>query len=68
MELMSKKHKKVYTVLNYIEQLLILASVVTRCVSIFAFASLFGISFRNTSSAFTIKICAITAEIKSISQ
>ena len=65
---MSKKHKKVYTVLNYIEQLLILASVVTRCVSIFAFASLLGISFRNTSSAFTIKICAITAEIKSISQ
>ena len=65
---MSKKHKKVYTVLNYIEQLLILASVVARCVSIFAFASLFGISFRNTSSAFTIKICAITAEIKSISQ
>ena len=65
---MSKKHKKIYTVLNYIEQLLILASVVTRWVSIFAFASLFGISFRNTSSAFTIKICAITAEIKSISQ
>ena len=31
-ELMSKKHKKVYRVLNYIEHLLILISTVTRCV------------------------------------
>ena len=30
-ELMSKKHKKVCTILNYIEYLLILASVVTGC-------------------------------------
>ena len=42
-ELMSKKHKKVCTVLSYIEHLLILASTVTRCVSISAFDSLVGI-------------------------
>ena len=42
-QLMSKKHKKVYRVLNYIDQLLILVSTVTGCVSISAFASLVGI-------------------------
>ena len=40
---MSKKHKKVCTALNYVENLLILASVVTECVSVSAFASLVGI-------------------------
>ena len=41
--LMSTKHKKVFTVLNYIEHLLILASTVTGCVSVSIFASLVGI-------------------------
>ena len=39
-ELMSKKHKKLCTTLNYIEHFLILASAITRFVSISAFASL----------------------------
>ena len=39
---MSKKHSKVCTTLNYIEHFLILASTVTGCISIFAFASLIG--------------------------
>ena len=42
-ELMSKKHKKVYLTLNYIEDFLVLASRITGCVSISAFASLVGI-------------------------
>ena len=42
-DLMCKKHKNVCTVLNHIEQLLTLASVITGCVSICAFASLDGI-------------------------
>ena len=42
-ELMSKKHKKVCTTLNYIEHFLIFASTITGCVSIFIFASLVGI-------------------------
>ena len=42
-DLMCKKHKNVCTVLNHTEQLLILASVITGCVSICAFASLDGI-------------------------
>ena len=42
-ELMSKKHKKISRVLNYIEHLLILISTVTGCASISAFASLIGI-------------------------
>ena len=39
-ELMSKKDRKVFTILNDIEHLLILVSTVTGCVSISAFASL----------------------------
>ena len=41
--LISKKHKKVYRALNYIEHLLIVTSTVTGCVSISAFASFFDI-------------------------
>ena len=67
-ELMSKKHKKSCTVLNYIEHLLILASAVTGWVSISAFALLVGISIGITVSVAGLKICAITAGIKSISQ
>ena len=37
-ELMSKKHKKVCTTLNYNERFFILASAVTGCISISAFA------------------------------
>ena len=36
-ELMSKKHKKICTTLNFIENFLILASRITGCVSISAF-------------------------------
>ena len=63
-ELMSKKHKKICTILNYIEHFLILASTITGCVSISAFASLIGIPIGITSSAIGLKICAITAGIK----
>ena len=59
-ELISQKHKKVCTGLSYIEHLLILI-LVTGCISISAFASLVGIPIGITSSAATIKICAITA-------
>ena len=59
-----KKRKKVVTTLNYIENFLNLASVVTGCISISAFVSLLGISIKNTSSAIGLEICAITAGIK----
>ena len=62
-ELMSKKHKKVCTTLNYIEHFLILGSTITGCVSISAFASLVGIPIGITSSAIVLKICEITAGI-----
>ena len=61
---MSKKHKKVCITLNYIEHFLILASTISGCVSISAFASLVGIAIGITSSAIRLKICAITAGIK----
>ena len=48
---MSGKHKKVCTTLNYIEHFLILASTITGCVSIPAFASLIGIAIAIISSA-----------------
>ena len=63
-ELMSKKHKKVCTILNYIEHFLILALTITGCISISAFTSLLGIPIRFMSSAIRLKICAIAAGIK----
>ena len=50
-KMMSKKHKKFCMTLNYIEYLLILASVVTGCVSISTFSSLVGVPIGITSSA-----------------
>ena len=61
---MSKNHKKVFRVLNYIELLLILISTVTWCISIYTFAFLVGIPIGITSSAIGLKICLITAGIK----
>ena len=62
-ELMSRKHKKVCTTLSYIEHFLILASTITGCISISAFASLLVVPIGNTSSAKGLKMCAITARI-----
>ena len=59
-ELRGKKHKKVFATLNYTEHFLILASTITGCISIFAFASLVGIPIGITSYA---KTCGITAGI-----
>ena len=63
-ELLSKQHKKICKILNYPDHLLIVSPAVTGCVSISAFASLFGIPVGITSSAAAIKISVTTAEIK----
>ena len=63
-ELISKKHKKVCRVLNYIDHLLIVISTITGCVSISAIPSLVGIPTGIISSAIGSKICVITAGIK----
>ena len=63
-KLMSKKHEKVCATLDYIEHFLILASTITRCISISAFVSLLGIPIGVTSSAIGLKICSIAAGIK----
>ena len=63
-DLMTKKHKNIYMVLNYIEHLLILVSMITGCVSSSAFASLVVIHQGIASSAVGLKICVITAGIK----
>ena len=62
-ELISRKHIKVCTTLNYIEDFLILASANSRCISISDFASLLGIPIGITRSAIWLKICAIAAGI-----
>ena len=54
-ELMSRKHKKDCTTLNYIKHFAILASTITGCISFSAFVSLIGIPIGITSSA--IKFC-----------
>ena len=56
--------KKVSTTLNHIEHFLILASTITGCVSVSAFASLAGIPIEITGSAVGLNICAKTAGIK----
>ena len=63
-ELMSRKHKKVYTTVNYAENFLTLTSTITGCISISAFASLVGIPIGITSSAIGLKICVLAAGIK----
>ena len=63
-----KSRKRFVQLLNYIEHFLILASTFTGCVSTSAFASLIAIPIRIKSSTIGLKICAITAGIKSISQ
>ena len=48
---MSKKHKKVYATLNYIEHFLILGSTITGCISISTFVFLIGLPIGITSFA-----------------
>ena len=62
-DLMSEKYKKTYKYLNYVENLLILVSAVTGCVSVSAFASLVFVPVDITISTAGVKICAITAGI-----
>ena len=53
---MSRKGKKAFTTLNYTQHFLILASTITRCISIYTFTSLLGIPIECTSSAVELKI------------
>ena len=61
---MSKKHKKVFTFIKYIEQFLILGSASRGCVSVSTFTSLVGIPKKITSSPIGLKVCATTVGIK----
>ena len=61
---MSRKHKKVSTTLYYIENLLILVSTITGCISISAFTSQICIHIGIMSSTIKLKIFAITSGIK----
>ena len=63
-EVMSRKYKKVCTILNYIEDFHILAFTITGCISISSSISLIGILIGITSFAIGLKTCAITARIK----
>ena len=63
-ELMSRKRKKVCTTPNYIQYFFVLASTITGCVLISAFASWLGISVGITSFAIGLRICAIAGGIK----
>ena len=61
---MSRRYNKVYATPNYIEHFLILASTITGCISISAFATLLGIPIWIASSAIGLKLCVIAAGIK----
>ena len=60
---MSKKYKKTWKYLNYVEHLLILVSTITGYVSISEFSLLVCVPVGITSFAVGIKIFAITAGI-----
>ena len=62
--MISRKHRKVCTTLNYIGHFLILASTITGYISISAFSSLTGIPRGITSSAIGFKVRPVTAGIK----
>ena len=61
---MSKRHKKVCTTINYIELFVILASVATGCITIYASASLLDIPVVITNYAIGLIICTKTSGIK----
>ena len=63
-DLISKKYKNACKYLNYVENMLILASTNTCCISVSAFPSLVCVPVGITSSAVGIKISAIIAGIK----
>ena len=63
-ELMSKKHKNVCRVLDYIDHSLIAISFIPWCVSISAFTSLVRITIGIASSTIELKICVITTANK----
>ena len=63
-ELISKKHKKVCKVLNYVEHLVILVSTVTGSISISAFASLVGMPIGTANSAVQMEMHATTEKRK----
>ena len=66
-ELMSKEHKKVCRILNYIAHLLIVISTITGCLFISAF-SLVGIARRIKSSVIGLKNCAGNKKYRSINK
>ena len=54
----------VFITLNYIEHFLILASIISGCISISFFASLIGIPIGITRFVIGLKTCAVTVGIK----
>ena len=63
-KLMRKKHRKVYTTLNYLGHVLILASTIIGCISISTFSSLSGIPTGITSFAIGLKTCVTATGTK----
>ena len=61
---MSRKQKQVCATLNCTEHFLILASTITGCISISAFASWMGVPVGIARSAIGLKTCAITAKVR----
>ena len=61
---MSEKYKKTTKYLNYVEHLVILASNVSTCLSVSAFASLVCVPVGITVSAVGLKFCSIAIALK----
>ena len=62
---MSQKCENVCRTFNYLEHFIVFIFAVSDCISISAFALLLGVLEGTASSAVSVKVCAITAGIKS---
>ena len=63
-ELIGKKHKNVWKMLNFVKYIISLAITIVGCISISEFASLISIPIGITNSAIRLKLCAIATRVK----
>ena len=67
-DLFSEKYEKTCKYINYVANLLILASTISSCISIFVFASLVLVPVGITSSSVGINICAELTFVQSLQE
>ena len=65
---MSENYKRVCSASNYFEYFLVFISAISGCISIFVFTFIVSVPAGNASFAVRLKVCAITAGIKTLQE